>query len=342
MPLNNIIAHHEGVAAIRRGDIPLPKFADLHTSNRCNHKCVGCAYRDHLTTDVMSEEDHVKVVHQLLDIGVKAFDFSGGGEPLLLPYITTLFAIIRGHQAHYGLITNGSLLNDDIARKLADQATYVRVSLEASNQAHYEKYKHVGSTEWFKVIENIKRLVSIRNRTSSQCEIAIKFAVGKSLRGAAHYEDGIRLGLDLGVDNVQFKALRHEPEELPVVNRLVQESYIKYVLRDFGDRISSDYVRHWIAPWPEPMVPQCILNPLHTVVDYKGNVYLCCYYYYRPEAHFIGNMLAREFSSFWATPEHAGKILNIDPRECMKVDCKFFRHHRIAEKELVRGKAYWL
>ena len=336
MQVNNIIAHHKGIDSIRKGIIPLPKFADLHTSNKCNHNCIGCAYRNHLTSDIMSEKEHVNIIGQLLDVGVEAFDFSGGGEPLMLPYITNIFDIIKGEGRYYGLITNGSFLNEELAYKLSEQATYIRVSLEASCRADYESYKRVGPKEWDKVISNIKRLVSIKNKTCSKCEIGIKFSVGKSLRGYSHYKNATDLGLDLGVDNIQFKALRHEPEELCLIDKHVEEELILQY-----DDICG-FIRYWIVPEKDAYVPQCNLNPLHTVVDYKGDVYLCCYYYYRPETHLIGNMLNNEFLSFWGKAQHAEKIKNIDRRECMKVDCKFFRHHRIADEQLVRGKVSWL
>ena len=183
MPANNIIAHYEGVERIRNGGIPLPRFADLHTSNRCNHKCVGCAYRQHLTNEIMSEADHRRVIIQLMNVSVKAFDFAGGGEPLCLPYIQNLFETIKSRNCYYGLITNGSLLNEHLSHRLVKEATYVRFSLEASNPVDYERYKQVGSAEWKKVLGNIARLVSIRNQTNSKCEIGIKFSVGKSLGG---------------------------------------------------------------------------------------------------------------------------------------------------------------
>ena len=128
--------------------MPIPRFVDLHTSNACNHKCVGCAYSGELDTDFMKEDQHIKIINDLMDFGVRAFDFAGGGEPLFLPYIESLFDLVHSRNGHFGVITNGSLLTERLMEKIVKYATYIRISLEASNVESFVKYKRVSGKEW--------------------------------------------------------------------------------------------------------------------------------------------------------------------------------------------------
>ncbi len=332
---DNILTRIPDINIMRKqGIIPAPHFADLHTSNLCQQKCRGCAYGDKHDGTMMAKEDHLKVMEDLYSMGVQAFDFAGGGEPLCIPYIMDIWQWCVDHKCAFGLITNGLGLNDENIAFLQDHATYVRVSLEAATSEGYARYKQSSTTVWFDVLKRVRQLT--KPLPSQRCQVGIKFAVGKSLRGPGHYEMGQRLGHSLNVDNVQFKSLRHEPEELSREGKIEEANFLHSICK--GDSL----IRHWILPTKEEQVPQCDLNPLHVAVDHNGDIYLCCYYYYRGEEHRIGNMLDTPIIELWGTKEHASKIVSIDREQCKNVDCKFFRHHLLVEEATTRGRGLFL
>lgn len=342
MSLSNVAFRFQEVKEfLQSGKTLVPMFADLHTSNLCNHQCDGCAYSEVHTGEMMSSADHFSVINQLLDMGVRAFDFAGGGEPLMLPYIIGIWDRIVERGGNFSLITNGSFLNQSIIEYLVRYGTYVRISMEASSPGEYSRYKNVSEGEYHKVVSNVNRLVEARNQTPTKdsLEIGLKFAVGTTLRGRQHYATAIDLAEQMGVDNVQFKILRHFPQELSPQAMLEEDLCLKEVLSELNPSVR---VRSWMLPLKEAQVPQCVLNPLHVVVDYEGNVYLCCYYYYRKDQHLIGNMLSEPIKSFWMGERHRRLISQIDREECRKADCKFFRHHHVVEDYMKRNKAYYL
>jgi len=314
-----IFSYYTEIKDLIKGKSIRPRFADLHTSNRCNHRCNGCAYKDMHDGNVMSRDDHFTIVNNLIDFGISSFDFAGGGEPLMIPYLPELLLHITNRKCHFGIITNGSLLTDDLIDIIAECGTYIRISLEASNRLVFSEYKNVPPEQWDNTLNNITKLVS----KNGNADVSIKFAVGKSLNGPMHYEDGLKLADDLGVDGVQFKLLRHEPEELSYEE--IEHEYSIGPLHLGG--YSCD--RYEV---PDP----CWLNPLHTMVDHTGNAYICCYYYYRSEQHMIGNLLQHPIEYYWMKDDHMSKIKNISPYECSKVDCKFFRHHDTVDKYIHR------
>ena len=340
MQVSNVIAHRQEVEALQHGTMCAPIFADLHLSNVCNQRCRGCAYQDKLGKDdnnYMSAPDIRKTINRLALRGVKAFDFAGGGEPLCIPDIRDAFSYVIDHNCAYALITNGLLFEDDLMKQVIDEATYVRISLEGSTKEFYARYKLVTMPIWDIVTDHIREAVMYRNLTGSTCEIAIKFSVGKSLRGRDHYRAAIELGKQLGVDTVQFKALRHEPEELTLEEKIEESELLKGMIHACG---VADFVRYWIVP--ENDIPQCWLNPLHIVVDHNGDCYICCFYYYRGAEHKIGNILDTPFDDFWYSEKHKEQVAAIDRSKCELVDCKFFRHHAVANWVFDRKRIYWL
>jgi len=271
-------------------------------------------------------------------MGVKAFDFAGGGEPALIPYLPDLMRYIYEKGGHYALICNGTFLPAKLVDALMMGATYVRVSLEASNAAMYKAYKQ---TDCFDVVkENIGWLLDNREHRGSGPEISLKFSVGKSLRGFEHYKRAIDIGQEMGVDRINFKALRHEPEELPPDELALEDMILQSILGH--DTVLRSKVHYWIRPAPDSEIPQCWLTPTHTVMDHLGNIYLCCYYYYREEAMKLGNIFDDGFGKIWYGCDHWKKIAAIERDKCKLVDCKFFGHHLAVEKFRERGQGYFL
>jgi GTP 3',8-cyclase len=335
--LTNIIHRWGDIYMLQQGYMVLPHFVDLHTSNRCNHRCRGCAYDGMLDHDIMPEDKHYKAIDTFLNIGVMAFDFAGGGEPTLLPYLPDLLRYIKSKGAYYGLITNGSNISDELMDVLVDTASYVRFSIEASNREMFRAYK--GVDHFDKVMRNMQEMVEEKYTRNSEIEISAKYSVGKSLKGVDHYTNAIKYCESIGVDWITFKALRHEPEELSSSQLVVEEYTLCEELGTDAERRAK--VRYWIRPYED--IPQCWLNPFHTVMDHLGNLYICCYYYHRDmEKHRLGNIFEQSFSEIWFSDKHKEKIKAIQKHECALVDCKFFHHHTAVEKSMERGKVFFL
>mgnify|MGYP001213571762 CR=1 FL=1 len=315
---SNILSHYDSIKKLQNGEMVPPRFCTFQTSYVCNHHCFGCAYREKLNNRMMKREEHIRILRKLIDVGVKGFEFSGGGEPLTLPYLSELIEILIQNDCGFGTLTNGSLFSDRLLDLFAEKGTYVCFSLETPFPELYCSYKNVPFSEWERVLKNIGELVRRKKEKKTKLDIGIKFSVNRSFYGKTHYAEGIKLAEQLGVDNIQFKCLRHWEQELSEQER-EKESMILSSLN------ASIPVLNHISPLQ--FVPQCFLSPLHIVIDWKGDVFICCYYYFREESHKLGNLLYLTFEEIWYSPNHWKKIREIDKRQCKQVDCKFFLHH---------------
>ena len=332
---DNVLSHYDSIRKLMSGDICSPRFATLHLSNRCNHRCHGCAYGGQLDNEMMSEEDTMLLLLTLVNAGVRGFEFCGGGEPMTLPHLPKAIGFLILNQCSFGALTNGSLLNDTLIELFAKKGTYIRISMEASSQESYIQYTGTSEKEWGKVKDNIRRLVAAKARYGSSLDIGLKFGVGKSLRGFDHYRNGIDLAAELGVSNVQFKSMSHEPEELSENDKRQENLILRSCITMASLPVLNGILRN------DP-TPQCWLNPLHIVANHKGDAFLCCYYYFREDRHRLGNLLTDNFDDMWFSKRHQEMIRNIRREECDKVNCKFFRHHTLVAQAFDGGRIEFL
>lgn len=321
----SVILHRwDDIKRAQSGEIVSPSFVDLHLSDVCNQKCAGCLFGETHEHEVMSKENFIKACDILMDNGVKAFAFCGGGEPCVSNYLMDAWEHIRNRNGHFSMLTNGTLLTDELMSMMIRQGTFIRVSVEASDSETYCRYKHVPTQHWDWVMKNIARLVELKRQSNSDCSVGIKFSVSKMLRGLDHYSRAIEMANDLKVDRITFKAIRNNDEELDEQESIAEEMELHGALPILNPAIR---LSKWIKKAPFGYVPQCYLNTLHTVMNWKGDLFLCCYYNYRREQHIIGNIFEQDFKDIWYSAEHKAKIGSISRKECHRVDCKFFHYH---------------
>ena len=114
------------------------------TTNECNLKCEHC-YQDAEGKDAreLSTDEAFAMIDQIARAGFKIMIFSGG-EPLLRPDI---YDLVR-HAANVGLRpvfgTNGTLITDEVARRLKAAGTCAMgISVDSLDAAEHDKFRGV-------------------------------------------------------------------------------------------------------------------------------------------------------------------------------------------------------
>ncbi len=87
-------------------------------TERCNLRCIHC-YEGGRTTPEISTKDAFRVIDRLYEAG-KPLTFISGGEPLLRKDITLILERLKDLGFRIILSTNGTLVNEKIAKKFAD------------------------------------------------------------------------------------------------------------------------------------------------------------------------------------------------------------------------------
>ncbi len=96
--------------------------AQIHLTNRCNLNCKYCEVpRKFVHTKDLADDKWIEIVNDLCEMKAREITISGGGEPTLrFDLLIDILKITRKNDIKTGVITNGTLLRNDFARKVVE------------------------------------------------------------------------------------------------------------------------------------------------------------------------------------------------------------------------------
>jgi MoaA/NifB/PqqE/SkfB family radical SAM enzyme len=226
----------------------------------------------------------------------------GDGEPLLHPELLNILARLKRAmppEGKVGLLTNGTLLNQDMARALVDRGLdWLTLSIDGATKSTVEHIRRGSHFET--IVENLRHGVEYGRRTRPG---GIQFTFQFTMRGSnvQEFPDLVKLAGRLGVDNVTSSILRDfgTGKFLPVPASALDVVYAEAILaaREQGVNLT-------LQP-PRPL-EQLQCNFLQEAyVHVSGNVGGCCFrepgHSERP-LHILGNVKEMPLSEIWNSP----------------------------------------
>lgn len=309
-----------------------PIHIRIKPTNLCNHNCRYCAYRsDHLqlgknmnTRDFIPREKMLEIVRDIVEMEVKAVTFSGGGDPFCYPYLAEAAASLAKHTIAFASLTNGARLTGEAADIFANEAAWVRISMDGWDDKSYAAYRGVNKGEFKKVIGNIESF----KIKGGKCYLGVSIIVDE--KNASHQFDLIKTLFESGVDSVKISPCilyndgeknnrYHEPFFNIVKEQLVNaketfkrdsfEIYDAYHLLD--EKFDKGYT------W-------CPYLQILPVIGADLSIYSCQDKAYNLEEGFIGSIKEIGFKQFWMNDK--SKFFRINPQ-------KICRHHCVANQK---------
>ena len=127
-------------------DMNGPYMIDWAITNRCNINCLHCRG---MGKEELADKAVLRVAEEipLLKPGWVIIE---GGEPLLRKKLFDIIEIIHKKRIKTYLISNGMLLDEDLARKLADFDVNLMISIDGADKESYEKIRVGASFEKLK------------------------------------------------------------------------------------------------------------------------------------------------------------------------------------------------
>ena len=183
-----------------------PVHVRIKPTNVCNHSCYFCAYRssavslgdDMNVRDRIPREKMAEIADDLVAMGVEAVTFSGGGEPLLYPFLSETIERLGRGGIRIGALTNGSQLRGRVATTFAEWGTWIRVSIDGWDAASYARYRSVSNAEFEKVTGNLAAFAA----RGSRCSLGASIIVDE--RNAKHIAVLASLLKDVGSGTSRF------------------------------------------------------------------------------------------------------------------------------------------
>ncbi len=136
-----------------------PKSLDLDITNHCNLRCKYCFHFDS-AGDVgqdLPKEEWLEFFQELNRCAIMSVCI-GGGEPFFRKDLPELIEGIVRNRMRFNILSNGTLITNEIARLLASthRCDGVQVSIDGSNPMTHDAFR--GEGNFFRAMEGIEHL----------------------------------------------------------------------------------------------------------------------------------------------------------------------------------------
>ncbi len=166
-----VFKYPEKLASLPTKDLVLaPITMRIKPTNICNHACSYCSYKNDSRPDLqinfktqIPKDKMIEIANDIVDIGVKGIIFSGGGEPLIYPYLLDILKILHEGNIKFATLTNGSLLTGEISKMFAKYGTWIRISMDGWDDESYAHYRKIKG-EFTKIMRNIAEFKSYKGK----------------------------------------------------------------------------------------------------------------------------------------------------------------------------------
>lgn len=304
-------------------NIEAPIHVRIKPINACDHDCNYCAYRvselklgeQMNLKDVISLEKMTEIINDFKEMGVKSVTFSGGGEPLRYPHMVETLKLLISHGIKFGINTNGASLNGEVARLIANYATWVRISIDGWDGKSYGEYRNIGDDVFQKVLTNIKELRAMKPVGKIGANIIVDH------KNATHLKSLTTSLKDSGVDNIKFSPcvisndmLKNFQYHEPFMDQ-VQKSYEQCQNELSGEDFEIYNSFPTMAPTASNKKYQwCPSLQIIPVIGADLNIYSCQDKAYT-EVGRVGSIVQQSFKVYWYNEKE--KFFKINPsKDC--------------------------
>lgn len=317
---DKILKHLDRVDAWMRSENPPPITVELDMTNTCNHKCPECSgwYSHNRNHDSLPYDLAEDIVRQLAKAEVRGLIFTGGGEPFCHPHIKDIVKLTYNLGLDIGFITNGSLINEEIARVLLECCIWLRVSLDAASAKTFERLHGMDGDAFNKTVNNIALLTKMKSRLKSKTIIGVGYLTCDYTRDEMF--DMTILCRKLGIDYLQFRPMQiHNNGKFEYHSLDIREQIYK-CLKEGSDEYRVLYSKHKYDMMQEENCGRnygtCYGHQFATVIAANGKMYLCCHM--RGYGKYcIGDLRKDTFETIWDSEQRRKVAENIDFRDCV-------------------------
>jgi len=257
-----VLSHLDRLQDLKNGKIPEPITVSFTLTDKCNNNCPRCMEVSGRNKSYPTMKNPKKRILELIQCGVKAITFSGGGEPLVYPHTVNVMTYAKEMGIQVGLVTNGSLLTKEKADKLAKICTWIKISLDASTPEEYYLTHGMPRQAFYNVVENIKYLAKHKEK----CVVGVAYLVGEVtknglIRAAREWQKS-------GVDYLNFRPFQGD-----------KFSYIKQINKTKKyetDNFKIVWKDYKFTDWWNITYSKCYFQYLYPLINCDGYVYPCC------------------------------------------------------------------
>lgn len=200
------------------GELIYPRQFEIHLPGNhkqpCDLNCPHCAGR-YFNKDLGKWE--LKGIELLDNLkGVIPFHIYGGAftEPTLNPYFMSYLAMTKKHNNHFGIHTNGTVLNKlennigwltELNRISTDSTDYLSISIDAGFPWSWAKTKGSKHSELYnEIITGLEKAMRTREEAGSGHAIRLCYLISKQSGTEENFNAIIAIAKNLKIDSLRF------------------------------------------------------------------------------------------------------------------------------------------
>lgn len=270
-----------------RGERVAPIHIDWGISKFCNINCVFCfGIFQNPKKEYIKREALLRSVREAGEIGVKSIAFVGDGEPTTNPALYDALKVGKENGVSMAISTSGvALNNEERALTVLETCDWMRFSISAGDREGYLKVHRVDVFD--RVVENIKRIVKLKEKTGSRCDIGLQSVFVPGMMNEDMIKEA-QLAVDLGVDYFVIKQC-----SLPVENSSVGD--VKFDINEYTSRevVEALKIAENLSTEKTSVIPKwktierlgkreyshCPAVPLISEISGNGDWYPCGYFF---------------------------------------------------------------
>ena len=246
--------HEESMKKILNGEQPYPTHIELVISDLCNHDCSFCSYRmsNYLSNTLFQEtrggtrkdrnpnrqipkEKCFEIIDDCVEMGVKAIQFTGGGEPTIHPNFVEIVQYAQDKGLDTALVTNGNMLHVNEIRQVCINMVWVRVSIDASSSVYYGEVRGVPEKSFYTMIGGLMKLCAEAKAVNSSVVIGTGFVTTPENHDQIY--EAVRLFKLTGAQHVRIGLQFSNDWEKPFIPiwDVVRDQAVR-AMKDFDDK----------------------------------------------------------------------------------------------------------
>ena len=311
-----LLYHPDVLDKWMKGKYFAPLYVEISPTTICNHNCPFC-YVSYVRNDKMSIPDDLltKIFRDMAMAGVKCCEIQGTGEPIVNKGVPDAIVTGKKEGMDICLVTNGSLLNEDILEKITPCLSFFRFSSLEYSPKLYARTHGTSEKDFHKTINALEMAIKIRDRDKLNTVIVATFTAFEY--NISHIVETTLLMRDVGVDIFTIKPA------LKLLNNLGHEKldtglHNKYAeLLDKAKSLSDDNfkfnLRHDMFDYshdPSSIIidfEYCYGVEFEITVDADAKIYPCMCHW-RDERYCFGDLSKGSFEEVWKSDDRKEKM----------------------------------
>lgn len=335
-PQSKILANADYVIPFLKTGYCPPILVEVDPSNVCNHACNFClSSYVHPGRQMLDELTILRISRELTEVGTKAVNWTGGGEPTVNPYLSKAITWIGLHSdVKMGLFTNGTLLDKHgLLDAIVLYLSWVRISVDSGSPETYNRIRHASQwNDWNTMVANLKKLIARNSYSSSPIDIGVGFVVTPD-----NIDDVVpfaRFFKDFDLTYCQFK-----PEIVNIEREHGKQrsgnfwneaaSRLQDAKSILGDKFQiNGYKLEDLRIRPEDYgrsYRKCLGSQVSPCVGAEGRVYVCTNHRGHPQYSY-GSIHEKSFPDIWRDMQTRAAIMhqidNVEKFACCTKLCK--------------------